>query len=171
MFCTWLMRLPAYRRSAWMLNCRGSQRTSGCFRPPPSLSSAGCSVPAAVEAGLGSLEMKQGDLRFTRAGLPTVPAEAIFGLGHTCGHNMLRRIVTFALILVLIYVGLGVGFHVKWKSALAACWDTRMAQGEFVEPEVFSGFIGLAFDAVFWPVYAAANIRLDGTPFATPCTH
>ncbi len=87
------------------------------------------------------------------------------------GHNMLKRIATFALILVLIYVGLGVGFHVEWKSALTACRDARTAQGEFVEPEVFSNFIGLAFDVVFWPVYSAANIRLDGTPFSTPCTH
>jgi hypothetical protein len=44
-------------------------------------------------------------------------------------------------------------------------------QGEFVEPEVFGGMVGLAFDVAFWPVYGAANIRLDGTPFATPCTH
>jgi hypothetical protein len=46
-----------------------------------------------------------------------------------------------------------------------------MAQGEFVEPEVFGNVLGLAFDVAYWPVYSAANIRLDGTPFATPCTH
>jgi hypothetical protein len=84
---------------------------------------------------------------------------------------MLKRIAIFVLIIVLIYIGLGVGFHIEWKSALAACRNARSAQGEFVEPEVFPGFIGLAFDGVFWPIYAAANVRLDGTPFATPCTH
>jgi hypothetical protein len=84
---------------------------------------------------------------------------------------MLKRIAAFALILVLIYVGLGVGFHVGWNNALAACRDARTTQGESVEPQVFSGVIGLAFDVVFWPVNSAANIRLDGTPFATPCTH
>jgi hypothetical protein len=41
------------------------------------------------------------------------------------------------LILVLVYLGLGPGFHVRWKSALAACREARVAQGEFVEPEVF----------------------------------
>lgn len=85
---------------------------------------------------------------------------------------MLRRIAIFALILVLVYVALGVAFHVKWKAAADACRAARLAQGEFVEPdEVFGGPIGLAFDVIFWPVYAAANVRLDGTPFATPCTH
>jgi hypothetical protein len=58
-----------------------------------------------------------------------------------------------------------------WRSALTDCRDARTARGEFVEPEVFGGVIGLAFDVTFWPVYAAANIRLDGTPFATPCIH
>jgi hypothetical protein len=84
---------------------------------------------------------------------------------------MLKRIATVSLISVLIYSGIGVGFHVGWKRAQAACQDALMAQGEFVEPEMFSGVIGLAFDVAFWPVYAAANIRLDGTPFASPCTH
>ncbi len=85
---------------------------------------------------------------------------------------MLKRIVISVLILLLIYATLGTAFHVKWKAAAAACREARIAQGEFVESnEVFGGPIGLAFDIVFWPVYAAANLRLDGTPFATPCTH
>ena len=84
----------------------------------------------------------------------------------------LRRLVIFALILLIVYVSLGVAFHVGWKAAAAACREERIAQGEFVEPnEVFGGPIGLAFDVTFWPVYAAANVRLDETPFATPCTH
>jgi hypothetical protein len=83
----------------------------------------------------------------------------------------MRRILSVILILALLYLGLGLGFHFAWKSALAACTETRMARGEFVEPEVFGNVIGLAFDVAYWPVYAAANIRLDGTPFSTPCTH
>jgi len=83
----------------------------------------------------------------------------------------MRKVISVVLILALVYLGLGLGFHFGWKSALAACREARMARGEFVEPEVFGGFIGLAFDVAYWPVYAAANIHLDGTPFATPCTH
>lgn len=84
---------------------------------------------------------------------------------------MLKRLATVALIVVLVYAGLGVGFHAGWERALAACRAARTARGEFVEPEVYGGVIGLAFDVIFWPVYAAANIRLDGTPFSSPCTH
>lgn len=85
---------------------------------------------------------------------------------------MLKRIAIPALILLLSYSTLGLGFHIKWKAAAAACREERIARAEFVEPnEVLGGVIGLAFDVTFWPVYAAANLRLDGTPFATPCTH
>lgn len=85
---------------------------------------------------------------------------------------MLKRIWLIALVLLLIYAALGVGFHVKWKAAQTACREAMIARGEFVEPdEVFGGVIGLAFTVTYWPVYAAANMRLDGTPFATPCTH
>ena len=81
------------------------------------------------------------------------------------------RILVVLLVLVAAYLALGLGFHLKWKSALAACREARMARGEFVEPEVFGNALGLAFDVTFWPVYARANIYHDGTPFATPCTH
>lgn len=81
------------------------------------------------------------------------------------------RLLLILLVFTLIYAGLGVGFHIKWKSALAACGEAQMAGGEFVEPEVFGGALGLAFDVTFWPVYSWANIYHDGTPFATPCTH
>lgn len=85
---------------------------------------------------------------------------------------MLRRIGLIALILLLIYAAFGVGFHIKWKAAQTACREAMLARGEFVEPhEVFDGLIGLAFTVTYWPVYATANIYLDGTPFATPCTH
>jgi len=85
---------------------------------------------------------------------------------------MLKRIAIFALILALVYVSLGIAFHIGWKAAADACRTARIAQGEFVEPnEILGGAIGLAFSVTFWPVYAAANMRLDGTPFATPCTH
>jgi hypothetical protein len=75
------------------------------------------------------------------------------------------------LILALVYVGLGLGFHFKWKNALDACRELRVARGDYVEPEVFSTPLALAFDVTFWPVYARANVYHDGTPFATPCTH
>ena len=84
---------------------------------------------------------------------------------------MIRKIVFVLLILALVYLGLGLWFHFAWKSALTACDEARIAQGEFAEPEVFGNGIGLAFDVTFWPLYVAANLRLDGTPFATPCTH
>lgn len=84
---------------------------------------------------------------------------------------MIARILLILLTLVLLYLAVGLGFHFKWRSALAACREARAARGEFVEPEVFSPLLGLAFDVTFWPVYAWANLYHDGTPFATPCTH
>jgi hypothetical protein len=83
----------------------------------------------------------------------------------------MRRIASVLLLVALVYLGLGLGFHLKWKGALAACREARMAQGEFVEPEVFGNVLGLAFDVTMWPVYARWNLYHDGTPFATPCTH
>ncbi len=87
------------------------------------------------------------------------------------GGSISRKVASLFLILALVYLGLGLGFHFKWRSALAACREARMAQGEFVEPEVFGGALGLAFDVTFWPVYSWANIYHWGTPFASPCTH
>ncbi|HAX69151.1 MAG TPA: hypothetical protein PK152_04935 [Anaerolineales bacterium] len=83
---------------------------------------------------------------------------------------MARKISIILSILVVLYLGIGLAFHFKWKSALVACRETRKAQGEFVEPEVFGGILGLVFDVTNWPVYSWANIYHDGTPFATPCT-
>jgi hypothetical protein len=83
----------------------------------------------------------------------------------------MRKVVSIVLILAVVYLGLGLGFHLGWKSAQDACREVRSARGEFVEPEVLGGALGLAFDVTYWPVYAWANVRLDGTPFATPCTH
>jgi hypothetical protein len=84
--------------------------------------------------------------------------------------GLARRILIILLILLILYVALGLAFHLKWHSALEACRETRRALGEFVEPEVFGGVLGLLFDVTYWPVYAWANIHHDGTPFATPCT-
>lgn len=85
--------------------------------------------------------------------------------------QVVSRILLVLLVIVLIYVALGLGFHVMWKSQLEACRQERMARGEFVEPEVFWAPLALAFDVTYWPVYAWANIYHDGTPFASPCTH
>ena len=88
--------------------------------------------------------------------------------------DLRRAAVRLLLVLAavaLVYVTLGAGFHYGWKSAQAECREARAAAGEFVEPEVFGGAVGLAFDVAWWPVYAGANLYHDGTPFATPCTH
>ncbi len=85
--------------------------------------------------------------------------------------KIVSRILLILLVLILVYLVLGLGFHLKWKSALTACREAQMARGELVEPEVFWAPLALAFDVTFWPVYAWANIYHDGTPFATPCTH
>lgn len=84
---------------------------------------------------------------------------------------MARKILITCLVLVLFYVGIGLAFHIRWKSELNACREMRQAQGDFVEPEVFGGALGLVFDVTNWPVYAWANLFHDGTPFATPCSH
>jgi hypothetical protein len=84
---------------------------------------------------------------------------------------IISRLLLILLIFAMLYLLIGLGFHITWKSALADCREARMARGEFVEPEVFGNVIGLAFDLTYWPVYVRANIYHDGTPFATPCTH
>jgi hypothetical protein len=85
--------------------------------------------------------------------------------------SIVRKIAITFVILAVVYLGLGLGFHFKWENAQAACREERAARGEFVEPEVFGGFLGFFFDVTFWPVYAQANFNLDGTLFSTPCTH
>lgn len=75
-----------------------------------------------------------------------------------------------ALAAFALYVGIGVAFHVGWMHAEEACRALRAARGEFVEPGV-SPVVALFFNVPFWPVYTAANMYHDGTPFATPCTH
>ncbi len=85
-------------------------------------------------------------------------------------NRIIRGIAAALLILILVYVGLGLGFHIIWTRAQAACRAEQAARGEFVEPEVFGGVLGLAFDVTWWPVYARANIRHFGDPFSTPCT-
>ena len=81
-----------------------------------------------------------------------------------------RRLLTILLVLVILYAAVGLVFHIKWQSAQETCRAIRRAQGEFVEPEVFGGALGLLFDVTYWPIYAWANMYHDGTPFATPCT-
>lgn len=81
------------------------------------------------------------------------------------------KLLCIPLVFILIYLGFGLGFHFRWRSALAACREARTARGEFVEPAMFWTPLAFAFDVTFWPVYAWANIYHDGTPFATPCTH
>ncbi|MFN3310071.1 MAG: hypothetical protein ACK44E_12770, partial [Anaerolineales bacterium] len=70
---------------------------------------------------------------------------------------MARKISLTLMILVVTYLAIGLTFHFKWKSDLSACRETRIAQGEFVGPEVFGGILGLAFDVINWPIYSWAN--------------
>jgi hypothetical protein len=74
-------------------------------------------------------------------------------------------------LVALVYAGIGLGFHVRWKRAQAACRDARIARGEFVEPETFGPVISLVFNVINWPICARANLHHFGTPFATLCTH
>lgn len=106
-------------------------------------------------------------------GLPVqqMPFPQLKPQGKTGTANILRKIRICASILICLYLGLGLAFHLKWKSALEACREMRRAQGEFVEPEILGGVLGLALDVTNWPVYARATVYHDGTPFATPCTH
>ena len=80
----------------------------------------------------------------------------------------MKRMAAWLLIAALIYLGLGLGFHIKWKGTLEACRAERQARGEFVEPKVLP-LPGIFFDVTSWPVYVRANLRHAGTPFATPC--
>lgn len=81
-----------------------------------------------------------------------------------------RKILPMLLILAILYLSLGLGFHFKWERALTDCQEVRIGRGEYVEPRVYGKVIGLIFDVTMWPVYARANMYHDGTPFATPCT-
>jgi hypothetical protein len=86
-----------------------------------------------------------------------------------------QRIVSRALLVLmlamLIYVTIGLSFHVAWQHALEECRNARLARGEFVEPEVFSGVLALFFNVTNWPLYAWANWYHWGTVLATPCHH
>ncbi|MEN8171930.1 MAG: hypothetical protein ABFS03_03530 [Chloroflexota bacterium] len=86
-------------------------------------------------------------------------------------HVVLRKSFIILLVLIFVYLGVGLGFHFKWQGELDACRERQIAQGQFVEPEVFGGMIGLLFDVTSWPWYVRANILHWGTAFATPCDH
>ncbi len=79
------------------------------------------------------------------------------------------KILLVLAILLLLYAALGVAFHVAWKGAQAACREAQAARGEFVEPEVFGGGLGLLFDVAFWPVYAYWNTYHFGSPLERAC--
>lgn len=85
-------------------------------------------------------------------------------------NTLIRRLLIALALLVAVYLAAGLAFHVKWSREQTACRELRMARGEFVEPEVFGGVIGLIFNATNWPLYAWANTYHFGDPFATPCT-
>lgn len=70
---------------------------------------------------------------------------------------------------MILYVSIGLAFHVGGKSVSAACRAAREARGEVVDPEVFGGAMGLVFDVSWWPVYLWANLYHFGRLFPTPC--
>lgn len=80
----------------------------------------------------------------------------------------MRKVVLIGLTLISAYLLVGVAFGIVWKAEAQHCREVRAARGEFVEPEVF-GVFGIAFSAVYWPVYAWANVYHTGEIFATPC--
>ncbi len=77
----------------------------------------------------------------------------------------MKKLVYVVAIFILAYASIGLSLHFKWKADWQACQELRASRGEFTEPEVFGGVIGLAFDISFWPVYTWANIYNFGTPF------
>jgi len=83
----------------------------------------------------------------------------------------IRYVITFFFVILIVYFALGLAFHIRWSDELAKCNEVLRERGEFVEPEMFRTAIGFTFNVTFWPVYSAANIYHDGTPFATRCTH
>jgi hypothetical protein len=92
--------------------------------------------------------------------------------GEMMRHNIsISKYVSVALIITLVYLSFGFVFHFKWKSDLDACRASQIAQGEYVESEVFGNVLGLLFDVTSWPVYLKANLDNFGVPFATPCNH
>lgn len=84
-------------------------------------------------------------------------------------HILCRKAATALLLFAVLYIALGLAFHVVWERAQDACREARLARGEFVEPEVFGGALGLFFNVTWWPVYAWANVYHFASPFATPC--
>lgn len=94
-----------------------------------------------------------------------------FFFGTTPRRFNFRKIVYAFLVFVLIYLLLGIGFHLTWKSVLNACREERTARGEYVETKVFGNVLGFFYDMTWWPLYSWANIQHFGTQFSTPCTH
>lgn len=78
----------------------------------------------------------------------------------------MKKLGYVRVVLVLLYAGIGLLLHVRWKSDRQACLALRASRGEFVEPfEVYDGLPGLVFDVTAWPVYTWANLYHFGTPF------
>lgn len=84
--------------------------------------------------------------------------------------SLVRKIVAVLLIVALVYVGIGLGFHIRWKRAQAVCRETQIARDEFVEPETFGPVSSLVFDVINWPIYAWANVHHFGDHYSIPCT-
>lgn len=82
---------------------------------------------------------------------------------------IVRRLALASLLVVTLYVSIGLAFHVGGKSVSAACRAVREARGDFVEPEVFGGVVGLALGVPFWPLHVWANLYHFGRVFPTPC--
>ena len=81
---------------------------------------------------------------------------------------MRKKVALVLLLLVVLYLSVGVWFHVQEKRHWNACREQRIAKGEFVEPEMYP-VLGVVFDMTYWPVYMWANKYNFGSVFGKEC--
>lgn len=86
-------------------------------------------------------------------------------------HKIASMLLTVIILAVAVYLVIGVAFHFIWQSRLDACRETRISQGETVDPEVLGGVLGFVLDVTGWPYHLSGNMKLSGLPFSTPCDH
>ncbi len=81
---------------------------------------------------------------------------------------MKRKVSVILLLFIILYLSVGVWFHIQEKHYWNLCNKERLEKGEFVEPEVYP-VIGVLFDVSYWPVYMWANKYNFGSIFGRKC--
>ncbi len=81
---------------------------------------------------------------------------------------MKKKISVILLLLIILYLSIGVWFHIQENRYWNLCREERLKRGEFVEPEVYP-VIGVLFDVSYWPVYMLANKYNFGSIFGRKC--